>query len=250
MPGGLTLLASANADIPTPASGKITIYFSTDINAPAYKDDAGTVHTLVGPAGSTGATGATGATGITGATGPVGYGIDGNDAETSIPGPQGPQGATVSAGSVIGFTIIKKTADEVILNSITFQDDNDFVFAMLANTVYFFEMSLMMTSAAAAADFKFQWVLPAGATVNWDPNWVNGATNKWETIATASTPNNLDTGIISTAGVATGIVGLRLKGFIVNGANAGNAQFQWAQNTADATAPGNTIKKGSVLAYV
>ncbi len=57
MPGGLTLLASANADIPTPPAGKVTIYFSTNISAPAYKDSTGTVTALQGAAGATGAQG-------------------------------------------------------------------------------------------------------------------------------------------------------------------------------------------------
>jgi hypothetical protein len=56
MPGGLTLLASTNAAIPTPATGKVTIFFSTDSGVPSYKDDAG----VVAPLGTTGATGAQG----------------------------------------------------------------------------------------------------------------------------------------------------------------------------------------------
>jgi hypothetical protein len=88
MPGGLTLLASSNANIPTPASGKVTIFFSTDITAPAYKDDTGTVHTLVG---STGPTGASGPVGV------PGFAADGDDGEfiPGLPGPQGNPGLVV-----------------------------------------------------------------------------------------------------------------------------------------------------------
>ena len=57
MAGGLTLLAGTDASIPTPSSGKVTIYFSTDLNAPAYKDDAGVVHQLTGATGSAGPVG-------------------------------------------------------------------------------------------------------------------------------------------------------------------------------------------------
>lgn len=86
MPGGLTLLASTNALIPTPASGKVTIYFSTDLNAPAYKDDTGLVHTLVGAAG------AVGPQGIEGQQGEM------PDAPLALPGPQGNPGTTGSQG--------------------------------------------------------------------------------------------------------------------------------------------------------
>lgn len=57
MPGGLTLLAGTDASIPTPATGKVTIYFSTDLGVPAYKDDAGVVHSIIGPTGPSGAVG-------------------------------------------------------------------------------------------------------------------------------------------------------------------------------------------------
>lgn len=46
MPGGLTLLASANVDIPTPPAGKATIFFSLTSGIPSYKDDSGTVYPL------------------------------------------------------------------------------------------------------------------------------------------------------------------------------------------------------------
>ncbi len=50
---GLTLLASAPGDIPTPAAGKVTIFFDTDTGLPSYKNDVGAVL----PLGTTGATG-------------------------------------------------------------------------------------------------------------------------------------------------------------------------------------------------
>ncbi len=93
MPGGLTLLESLNADIPTPPAGKVTIYFSIDITAPAYKDDAGVVHPLTGSAGPTGASGP---------AGPAGFADEpeAQDVVIALPGPQGNPGATGATGSV------------------------------------------------------------------------------------------------------------------------------------------------------
>lgn len=98
MPGGLTLLASADADIPTPASGKVTIFFSTDSGVPSYKDDTGTVS----PLGTTGATGATGPAGP-----PVLFIEDMLQGEMGFPGPTGATGAAGStSGTLIGVQII------------------------------------------------------------------------------------------------------------------------------------------------
>src|SRR5438876_645541 len=80
---GITLKGTTEASIPTPATGKATLFFDTDLapDAPAYKDDAGTVTSLKGGIGATGATGATGAGGATGPTGATGA--------TGVASPQG-----------------------------------------------------------------------------------------------------------------------------------------------------------------
>lgn len=71
MASGLTLLASDPADVPTPAAGKVTIFFNTLTSLPSYKDDAGSVSPL----------------GSEGAPGPQGDpGPSGNDANTYFPG--------------------------------------------------------------------------------------------------------------------------------------------------------------------
>lgn len=119
MPGGLTLLASTNALIPSPATGKVTIYFSTDLGAPAYKDEFGVVHPLTGPTGATGQPGPTGiqgdqgdepdflipqgnqgVQGVTGAQGPpspVFIGADGDDGEQGIGIPGSPGASSTGA---------------------------------------------------------------------------------------------------------------------------------------------------------
>lgn len=71
MAAGLTLLASNPTAVPTPATGKVTIFFNTSTGLPSYKDDAGSVSPL----------GTAGATGPAGAQGPAGA-----DANTYFPG--------------------------------------------------------------------------------------------------------------------------------------------------------------------
>lgn len=96
MPGGITLLESLPADIPTPAAGKDTIFVNLTTGEPSYKDDAGVTHTLVGAAGTPGTPGTPGANGTNGSQGPPGFGSDGGENEY-IP----PSNVNPSVGSVI-----------------------------------------------------------------------------------------------------------------------------------------------------
>lgn len=69
MPGGLTLLAALPASIPTPAAGKVTIFFNLSTSAPSYKNDAGTVYPLAGMQGPIGLPGNDGEAGVDGLPG-------------------------------------------------------------------------------------------------------------------------------------------------------------------------------------
>ena len=63
MAAGLTLLASAPDAVPTPAAGKVTIFFNTATSLPSYKDENGDVSPLgtEGPPGDQGDPGPPGA---------------------------------------------------------------------------------------------------------------------------------------------------------------------------------------------
>jgi hypothetical protein len=92
MPGGITLLYSLPADIPTPPAGKATIFINLATGEPSYKDSAGVTRTLVGAAGATGAQGP---------LGNPGFAFDGEEGDTfvALPGPQGNTGPTGTTGS-------------------------------------------------------------------------------------------------------------------------------------------------------
>lgn len=96
MPGGLTLLASLSADIPTPPAGKVTIFFDLGTGFPSYKNSAGAVVSLIGPAGGQGPQGVMGDQG------------DEPDQMLALPGPQGNVGATGATGAAgpLGPTIL------------------------------------------------------------------------------------------------------------------------------------------------
>lgn len=57
--GWLTYLKATSASIPTPSTGKVSQFVDSADGVPKYKDDAGTVTSMVGPTGPTGPTGST-----------------------------------------------------------------------------------------------------------------------------------------------------------------------------------------------
>jgi hypothetical protein len=140
MPGGLTLLASTNALIPTPATGKVTIYFSTDLNVPAYKDDAGVVHSLVG---------------VTGSGGPVGPMFvpqDGMDGEVGFPGPAGASGGGAPSIWTLSVT---KASDDTVTNSNTLTSDSELVVTLAADGRYLLELIIFYSGTNVTADYKY-----------------------------------------------------------------------------------------------
>ncbi len=131
---------------------------------------------------------------------------------------------------------ITKAADETVNNSNTLQNDDDFVFAAEANSVYLVELDLFLTSAASPPDFKIAFALPSGGS---------GATRLFD--GSASVSVNLDATAsdeIDTTAIYVGVP-TRVWARITIGATAGNVQFQWAQETADMS--NSSILKGSMM---
>lgn len=173
MPGGITLLISANADIPTPAAGKVTVFFSTEENGPAYKDDAGNVFPLEGP------------TGATGQPGPAGYGFDGEDGDPplALPGPQGnpgiagPTGAIgpvmliedgldgdmgfpgpAGSNAVSEFTTVTKLADQTLSNIVVLTSDSELFITLDANSIYIVEFFIIYGGNNTSGDYQWRFL--------------------------------------------------------------------------------------------
>ena len=126
---------------------------------------------------------------------------------------------------------IHKAAHEIVNNSTTLQNDDHFVFAVTANSRWVVELHLNMISSAVA-DFKFDFSVPSGGYHGLTLD--TSGTTFWNQAA-AST-------ITACAGSQTLAV---LRGTIVIGSTAGNVQFRWAQNTAEAT--NTTVYADSIL---
>ena len=135
---------------------------------------------------------------------------------------------------------VYKTADETINNSSTLQNDDHLLFAIAANEEWVFDIQLFWDSDATA-DFKVALTVPSGATMQF------GMPNAF-----------IDSEGVAKKGPSTTASGGALAlingdayncnsfcGWVLNGATAGNVQFQWAQSTA--TAVDTIVRKGSFL---
>jgi len=127
-----------------------------------------------------------------------------------------------------------KSADETIDTSTVMQNDDELVVAVQANTTYKFVLILMINSVAAA-DFKWQMALPAGAS----GDSINGIHRQdaFVSITDITASHTLTSNAVDEAIVVTGRI-------IIAG-TAGNAQLQWAQNTSNAG--DTTVLQGASL---
>jgi len=133
---------------------------------------------------------------------------------------------------------IYKSADETVNNSTVLQNDNHLVIPVLATEVIAFELFLYASAPSNVPDFKCGWTVPAGCTMYWN-KVTYAAVGGSNLVFTESTTD--------TDGLDNGVSSCRYYGVIFVGANSGNVQFQWAQNTA--TAVDVILKKGSNLLF-
>lgn len=142
-----------------------------------------------------------------------------------------------SLETTVGSTrrsVARKTADETINNSATYQDDDALALQVDANIVYRANIHLLYSSGATP-DFKYRFTAPAGTSL---AGWSFIGFN--ETLV-------LSYGVAASGGVSgLGGSGADLVvdawGLIVVGSTAGTLQVQWAQNLANAS---NTIVRAT-----
>jgi hypothetical protein len=127
-----------------------------------------------------------------------------------------------------------KTADESVVSSITLQNDDHLVLAVLANREYLVDWSLRI-DGATAGDFKYAFTGPAGATMVWESmgHGVADTTNVAQAVTDVAAIGTVVTH--GTLGVGT-TSRVRGGGRLIVGGTAGNLQLQWAQGTSSASA--------------
>ena len=131
--------------------------------------------------------------------------------------------------------VAKKTADEVVNNSITFQNDDHLLFAVGANETWAFYL-IIIADANVSSDIKFIVAGPSGSTREFTTIDIDAGTGSLAKMNTTLT--------ISTDGVVVRRVHFLLGRIDVAG-TAGNLQLQWAQNAVHVS--DCTVRKGSIL---
>ena len=136
----------------------------------------------------------------------------------------------------VGLALVRKAANQLVTSS-TLVNDTHLFFAMAANEVWAFELFLV-AMGVDSVDIKYAFDIPAGATIIWSsiglpataPDLLNPG---------LGTVIEADQGASEMGLIGPGIKVLnRIYGTVVNGANAGNLQFMFAQRVTDA---GNAV---------
>lgn len=142
-----------------------------------------------------------------------------------------------------GINFAFKTANQAITSSTALTNDTHLVLPVAANATYildgFFDYDGVL--GPNNGDIKFDWTVPAGATMTWSPfgNPSNDVTQKLNSNqGTATTVLTL--GTYGTGGQHTSA---RPFGYIAVAGTAGNLQLRWAQNVSNATS--TTMYTGS-----
>lgn len=136
----------------------------------------------------------------------------------------------LTATGLSRIEFVRKTADETVNNSATLQNDDVLLAALVANEVVAFICQIFYSSGGTP-DFKFTFTVPALATIVWNvtsgiARGTGGAVALQANIVASAGPYSID-GFGAPDPVCVTVVGT-----VVNGANAGNLQLQWAQDVA------------------
>lgn len=143
------------------------------------------------------------------------------------------------AASIVDSVI--KGSDEARNTVTTLADDAELKRALVVNEAVGFEF-ILIASGPATGDIKFAFTVPTGASLVWSPApyWNTSATVAVVSAVTAS-------GSAVSMHTATSALIYVIKGIVANGANAGNLQLQWAQDTSNGS--DTTVFAGSYAIF-
>lgn len=150
---------------------------------------------------------------------------------------------TASGLEISGWTLVLKKTDQAKASDTVVAADSTLKFPMAANTRYAFRMKAWFTTTATA-DFNFGHSGPASPTlVHIQHTGIAGGATVFSLIG-------ISTAYTASLGLAgAGIPGMaELNGMILNGANAGDFEFLWAQRGSDVNP--TTVLAGSYIEYM
>lgn len=125
-------------------------------------------------------------------------------------------------------TIVRKTADQTVNNSIVLVNDTHLKLTIAASEIWLVQLFLLRVGNATA-DFNMGWSYPTGCSIYWG-TVPDNIYNFWEAISTTPYALRIQTDTWS-IGDGTAITGNIITAIVINGVNSGTLNFQWAQNT-------------------
>jgi hypothetical protein len=135
-----------------------------------------------------------------------------------------------------------KTADESVVSSTTFQDDDHMVLTVEAGARYRMMMLLLIGGTSLTPDLKFQIVMPSGATLS--SGGIGKATSDVLNVGGLSS-STTPVGPFIFGTPASGTDNALISGDLIVGGTAGTVKIQWAQQTSSASAA--ILRTGSWL---
>lgn len=148
-----------------------------------------------------------------------------------------PAYTTPGSGGAVPAYIVKASNETVNSGGTgdTLQNDDDLTFSVAASSTYVVE-GVMFVTSAATPDFKFQWSLPASATIDGVVRQTSSSILKFSEAAATTIAYAADDDIH------------HFTAILITAGTAGTAVLQWAQNTSDAS--NTTMNAGSWLRWI
>jgi hypothetical protein len=141
--------------------------------------------------------------------------------------------------------LVSKAADQSVAST-TLANDNDFSFAVAANTNYVAQL-VLDASHTSVEDFKFDFTGPASPTfVSYGLVAANGYTASANLNVSGSRLATAFSQAITVTTEDTPLGTVTISFALKNGANAGTVQFRWANN---ATSTSMTVSARSFMSY-
>lgn len=143
----------------------------------------------------------------------------------------------VTLGGTIESSFVRKTADESVTSSVTYQNDDHLVLAVGASQTWEFEAYLVY-DAGTTGDLGFSFDVPSGATGWFSATRIQGSAATSVDSGAWSAIDAFGSGSARAAGGAGAgtKLGLHIFGLLVTSATPGNLQFTWTQRVSDGTA--------------
>jgi hypothetical protein len=156
--------------------------------------------------------------------------------------------AAESSAVTMGYA----TADTTVVSSTTQVNATGVAVAVEANATYAWDAYLAY-NANEAADIKFAWTVPAGATGHWSVLGIDHTQNidtGRGQVSAFRTTNYGDSQAAAASGLDTedGTMVAFARGYLVTAGTAGTFQLRFAQNSSNATA--SVVKAGSWVRLV